>query len=371
MDIQQNVIKPQKQYFYEISFIRAIACLCIVMVHVTAGFYYKNDNTFTWLTQFFNQISRYGTPAFAIISGFLLYNQAIKRGFKLKIFMKSRITKVIIPFFIWSIIYLFLKWNYDQFTLPSSTEETKDFLYFFFTGKSNYHLYFIAIVAQFYLLFPLLQYFKSKRSLILLTLITFFINYFFVSNTINIGHGLFNKFFNERVFLFHWVYYFFLGGLLVYYWDRIMMWVKQNTFFSIILGIIVMISGVFEYHFAEWIESNRPMNMISLPLLFIALAGVYTAFSSLTKIRDYIVEIGNLSMGIYLVHPLILFFLRRYDIFDVFYERSRYLPILFLFTFFTSILLVKVIVKVPFGNYIVTVVKSNKKQNNKTLDISA
>src|SRR5699024_1272603 len=184
MEIQPANLKHQKKYFYEIGFIRAIACLCIVMVHVTAGFYYENDGTFTWFNQFFNQISRYGTPAFAIISGFLLYNQAIKKGFTFKYFVQSRFTKVIIPFLIWSIVYLILKWSYGQFELPnwSSSEEVKDFMYFFFTGKSNYHLYFISIVVQFYLIFPLLQLFKSRNSLILITLITFFVNYFFVTN---------------------------------------------------------------------------------------------------------------------------------------------------------------------------------------------
>ncbi|HLR65983.1 MAG TPA: acyltransferase [Virgibacillus sp.] len=368
MEIQPANLKHQKKYFYEIGFIRAIACLCIVMVHVTAGFYYENDRTFSWLTQFFNQISRYGTPAFAIISGFLLYNQAIKRGFQFQKFLQSRFTKIIIPFLIWSFIYLLLKWQYNQFEFPAinSSQEIKDFLYVFFTGKSNYHLYFIVIVVQFYLLFPLLQFIKSKQSLFLLTLIAFFINYFFVEYNIDIGTGMFNNFLNERVFIFHWIYYFLLGGLLVYYWERIMVWVKQNTIISMLLGLIVIVGGIYEYSFAEWIESNRIMNMINLPILFIAFAGVYVSLSSWKNVRNYIVGIGNMSMGIYLVHPFILFFLRRYDIFDTFYAQTRYLPLVYLFTVISSIILVKIIVKLPFGNYVVTVARSNKQKKAKT-----
>ncbi|WP_088052311.1 acyltransferase [Virgibacillus dakarensis] len=365
MEINQGNIKSSKKYFYEISFIRAIACLCVVTVHVTAGFYYENGNSFNWLTQFLNQISRFGTPAFAIISGFLLYNQVIKRGFNFKKFWKSRFTKVITPFFIWSLLYLLIKWKYNLFAIPSldSSEEIKYFLYYFFTGKSNYHLYFIAIVVQFYLLFPLLQLFKSKKSLMLFTLISFFVNFFFVEYKIEIGNGLFNKFLNERVFFFHWVYYFFMGGLLVYYWDLIIKWIKQNTIFSMLLGLVVVIGGILEYQLAGWIDSNRSLNMINLPLLFVALAGIYSSLSSWNKIKYYFVEIGNLSMGIYLVHPLILFFLRRYEIFNHYFDRTRFLPLVFLFTLFVSIALVKLIVKLPFGNYIVTVVRSNKRSN--------
>lgn len=354
--------QSHNKIFHEISFIRAIACLCIVMVHVTAGFYYENDRTFTWPVQFFNQISRYGTPAFAMISGFLLYNQAINRKFTVKRFLTSRFTKVIIPFLVWSILYLILKWTYNKYTLPNmdTPGEVKDFLYFFFTGKSNYHLYFIAIVVQFYILFPFLKFIKSKNSLILLTITSLFINYFFVQYKIDIGTGLFNNFINERVFIFHWIYYFFLGGLLVYYWEKIMTWVRENTLYSILIGLIVIIAGVFEYKFLGWIESNRVMNMVNLPLLFIAFAGVYISLSSWPRIRNFIIQIGNLSMGIYLVHPFILFFLRNHEFFTMFYERTRYLPLMYLFTLFSSILLVKLITKLPFGNYIVTVAKSNK-----------
>lgn len=360
--MQSKSLSSKSKYFYEISFIRALACLCIVMVHVSAGFYYENDKTFNWLTQFLNQISRYGTPAFAIISGFLLYNQALKRKFNVKKFWKSRFTKVISPFFIWSTIYLILKWSHGQFTLPNfnSIEDTKEFLYFFFTGKSNYHLYFIVIVVQFCLFFPLLEYFKSKKSLVLITLSAFFINFFFVNYTINFGSGYFNQFINEKVFIFHWVYYFFLGGLLVHFWEDILTWVKENEKTSLLLGLVTIIGGVFEYKFAGWIDSNRSINMIALPILFISLSALYNILSPWDKLRHSINEIGNLSMGIYLVHPFVLFFLRNYDFFSPLYERTRYLPFVYILTLISSIIIVKSINNLPLGSYIVTVAKPKK-----------
>ncbi|RIU94914.1 acyltransferase [Oceanobacillus picturae] len=353
----------KQKYYPEISFIRAIACLCVVMVHVTAGYYYTNGGNFNWLTQFLNQISRYGTPAFAIISGFLLYNQAINRKFKVSVFWKSRISKVISPFIIWSIIYLFVKWCYGKYSLPTfnSLTEINDFIYYFFSGKSNYHLYFIAIVVQFYLIFPLLQMMKSKKPLIFLTIIGFFINHFIVNYNINLGNGFLNEFINGRVFIFHWIFYFFLGGLLVYYWDKIITLVKQNIKSSLLIGLIIIFFGVIEYRLTGWIESNRTLNMFNLPLLFISISGLYIALSSFKKIRSYVVEIGNLSMGIYLVHPLILFFLRNHSFFDLFYERTRYLPVIYIFTLVSSIILVKIVTKIPFGSYIVTVAKRKDK----------
>ncbi|MHA6250847.1 acyltransferase [Oceanobacillus sp. CAU 1775] len=354
--------KGKKQYFFEVSFIRAIACLCIVMVHVSAGFYYENGNTFDSFTQFFNQITRFGTPAFAMISGFLLYNQVINRSFKLRFFWKSRITKVVTPFIVWSVFYLILKYFYGQFTLPtfSTVDETKNFIYFFFTGDSNYHLYFIMIVVQFYVLFSFIHKFKSRNQLIILTLIAFFINYFFVQHSFDIRDGYVNILLNDRVFLFHWIYYFFIGGLLVHVWNPLMEWVKKNLLFSLSLGLIVVIGGIVEYQIVDWVATNRVINMINLPILFIAGASIYYLLKAAPTLRNGMLQIGNLSMGIYLVHPMILFFIRRYEIFTWVYDYSFMLPILFLFTMAMSIAVVKLIQELPFGQYIVTVAKPIK-----------
>ena len=345
-----------KNYFYEINFIRAIACLCVVMVHVTAGYYYENDKTFDMITQFFNQITRYGTPAFAIISGFLLNNQLINKRFKMHSFLKSRLTKIVIPFVIWSFIYLILKTIYGYYSFPSwNIVEIKEFIYFFSIGKAHYHLYFISVVIQFYIIFILLRYLHSKNSLLILTIAAFFLNYFFIELKFNFGSGVFNNLMNERAFIFRWIFYFLFGGLLVYYWHRIVAWVKKNIRLNLLIVAVVMIAGCFEYKYTGFLTSTRTLNLINLPLLFIALTGVYFALKRFENIRDIFIRIGNFSMGIYLVHPFVLFFLREYDIFKFLYKSTWYLPLLFLFTLAASLLIVKLISILPLGNYVVTV----------------
>jgi probable poly-beta-1,6-N-acetyl-D-glucosamine export protein len=118
--------KASRKYFYELNFVRAIACLLVVMVHVTARNYHLNDQTFNWATMFLNQVSRLGTPLFAIISGFLLYNQAINRGFQLNRFVSSRFTKVVIPFVVWSFVYMAI--NSYRFPWSENGHELGDFL---------------------------------------------------------------------------------------------------------------------------------------------------------------------------------------------------------------------------------------------------
>ncbi|WP_217586469.1 acyltransferase [Lentibacillus saliphilus] len=362
MNTNPNTLHQKRKIFQEISFIRSVASLCIVMVHVTAGYYHENGNTFDLFTRFLNQITRYGTPAFAIIGGFLLFNQSINKNFNIRKFIKSRFTKIVIPFLVWSFLYLFLKSLYGLYRFPklSTKNDILDFLYFFLTGQSNYHLYFICIVIQFYLLFPFIQTIKSKDKIVFFTFIAFFVNYFFVNFNIDIGEGLLNEFINDKVFLLHWIFYFLFGGVLVLFWDRLINWIKKNQNFSLTLGVIIIISGIIEYNLSGWVTSNRSINMINLPFLFIALIGVYHKLSTTNKVRNVIIELGNLSMGIYLVHPMILFFLRTYDYFNFFYNHTLFLPIMYVFVLAISVVIVRLINRLPFGSYIVTIANNNR-----------
>lgn len=76
------------------------------------------------------------------------------------------------------------------------------------------------------------------------------------------------------------------------------------------------------------------------------------------KIRKQMIELGNLSMGIYLVHPMVLFFIQQNAPFLL--ERTRWIPVAFVLTVLISILIVKLIFKLPMGQNIVTVAGKKK-----------
>lgn len=329
------------------------------MVHVTASNYSLNGGHLNWLLLFFNQIVRYGTPFFAVISGFLLYNQVINRNFNVKKFIFSRFTKIIIPFIIWSLIYLIIKSGnmYDVFT----PENSKLFLYNFVLGKSHYHLYFIAVVLQFYFLFIFLRNFNSKKSLLYLTIISFFLNYFNILYPIHIESVWLNKFFSERAFILNWIFYFFFGGLLVHYWTVITKFVKDNIKYIIFIGIIPLIFIVIEYNIKDVIlDSTRVANLFYTPILFVSFTCGYFLLENSPKIKNMFIEIGNLSMGIYLVHPLVIYYLRQYI--PWIYERTRWILFGYILTVLISLIIVKLIHKTPIGHYIVTVASPKKRK---------
>lgn len=97
------------KYYQEIPIIRSIAAILVVSVHVIAGIYYSNQNFSNDFIGYINQIARLGTPIFAVISAFLLTSSVLRRGFNLRYFIKSRFTKIFLPYIIWSSIYLIYK----------------------------------------------------------------------------------------------------------------------------------------------------------------------------------------------------------------------------------------------------------------------
>lgn len=150
-----------KNFYAEIPFVRAVACLLVVMVHVTAISYNPTVGFNTNINLYLNQFSRFGTPVFAVISSFLLYSSVLKRGFNFKKFLYSRTTKIIIPFIIWTLFYLGIQLAAGTQVLIS----LKQLLSYFIFGEAYYHLYFMVLVIQFYLVFPLLQKLVNKKIL--------------------------------------------------------------------------------------------------------------------------------------------------------------------------------------------------------------
>ncbi|GGF31357.1 hypothetical protein GCM10010954_33200 [Halobacillus andaensis] len=357
----------EKKYLYEINFVRAIACLLVVMVHVGARFYGAYDESHTTLTNFFNQISRIGTPLFAVMSGFLLYNQMAKKHFKVSHFLKSRMVKIISPFVVWSLFYLAFDYfnGIEVFPDWSNSSEVADFTYQFITGESYFHLYFISLVIQFYFLFLIIRKWMNLKTITFATILSIYVNYLFVTNNFEVNNEYVNSFINSRTFLLQWIYYFMLGALLVKLWPYIHQFLlkKSNQMFTLITGLFVLIFSVLDYHsHQQIINSNENLlHFITIPIAFIVLISLYY---QLIFWKDFIMEgfikLGNMSMGIYLIHPFVITLYQWYAPYDVFAEPIYIIPF-HIMVVFICIVLLKIISFLPFSQYIVTLVKSNRK----------
>lgn len=104
----------------------------------------------------------------------------------------------------------------------------------FLTGKTFYHLYFISVILQFCLIFPLLCQ-LNKINIFVLTAISLLISLI----SLNHLYGSNIYFFSDRSFLGNWIFYFFFG-ILFYKFKSIEL--KPSIYYIIIIFILFAIS---------------------------------------------------------------------------------------------------------------------------------
>ena len=246
-----------------------------------------------------------------------------------------------------------------SFSELNDSESIQQFVYDFVTGDSYMHLYFIAVVIQFYIIFPLIQQFNSRKQLFWLTMVSLFINYFYLTAKPDIGSGIIHQLTQERAFLLNWIFYFFLGGLLVHLWKPLIKYIKENLVFVAMLCMIPIFFMTYEYISNGLVRnSTRPANLMYVPVFFVSIVSVYYLLDKYKRFRNVVLEIGNMSMGIYLVHPLVIYFIRN-DAAWLF-ERTRWIALGYILTVLISILIVKLVHKLPFGQYIVIIAGKKK-----------
>src|SRR5660397_233454 len=93
-----------------LDYLRVIACFSVIIVHISAmgivssesGSYYHKGIIL------FNRFFKYTTPAFLFLSGITSFYGYRHREYKYLDFLKRRLKTVVVPFVLWSSIYLSL-----------------------------------------------------------------------------------------------------------------------------------------------------------------------------------------------------------------------------------------------------------------------
>ena len=145
----------------EFDLIRAGTALAVVAIHVTAGYM---DLSLGYIC---NHLVRFAVPLFIVISGFLLYWTDQGNPFvPTRQFYQKRLHKILGPYVIWTCLYCLLNFYLLRLSSPwlFLTTLGNSLLW----GNAYYHLYFLIIILQLYLLYPFLRNWmlRSARSLL-------------------------------------------------------------------------------------------------------------------------------------------------------------------------------------------------------------
>ncbi|WP_145051198.1 acyltransferase [Paenibacillus xylanexedens] len=137
--------------------LRGMAFLAIVMQHNIAEYIYRADIAqpdSIMLTMIYH-LTRFGTPTFVFLAGVLLFYHHSHKKPDYPRYIRKRFGDIYVPFVLWTLIYWLAVRIFTPEFWQSGTFDVRSFIRELFLPQTGYHLWFVLMVFQFYVLFTL------------------------------------------------------------------------------------------------------------------------------------------------------------------------------------------------------------------------
>ncbi|MGE5294456.1 MAG: acyltransferase [Solirubrobacterales bacterium] len=295
-----------------IEVLRTFSCFAIVMLHVASLHfgYHKVSSASWWVCNVFDASTRFAVPVFLMISGALLLDP--QRTETLSAFYRKRMSRLLAPCLFWIAFYMALNvvQNTRAFTVQSLG---RDLL----TGQVYYHLWYLFILPGLYLVTPFLRSFLREASSREVLWLAFVIYGFSLCEKI-LRRGLFGSE-QETVFTMFvpFISYYILGSWLTRRRQDSLGSRRWAIAIPALIAAIVLAVGTLAY----WFPSREsvyclPYSHLS-PLTLAYSVAVFIVFScsdglarrTIDSIGRYAFMIAPATLGIYLIHPFLLYVL--------------------------------------------------------------
>lgn len=143
-------------HLWQVDVVRLLTFGAVIAVHSLA-FTEQPDNVPAAGAM---MLLQYGREVFFSLTGFVLIYSTAGRPLRLGKFWGKRISYVVVPYVAWSAIYYaYTIWG-PAHAQPSLSVFASDLLY----GGAEYHLYFLLVTVQLYLMFPLIRRFAYRTA---------------------------------------------------------------------------------------------------------------------------------------------------------------------------------------------------------------
>ncbi len=277
-----------RKTYPEIHLLRILACLMVIVIHVTATpVVTLIPNSIPQLFFIFiNRFSKPSVPIFIFISGFLLKTPSPSTSF-----YKNKIPKLVVPYILWATAY------YVLFVILKIYPLSLNFyLLGLLKGTFVYHLYFMVIILQLYLLFPLIQRAYTKWGILPV---------FLLSLALQTASGLTAFPMQDRLFPTY-IGYFVLGMVL-----------RENKHtFSLYKGSTLILTGLLYTH--QFIESQNngitlSFQLVSLTYMLFSLYSCYVLLCLMQQAKALYHRheqtynfLSRSTLTVYYAHPLII-----------------------------------------------------------------
>lgn len=133
---------------------KLVSCLAVIAIHTSARGITEPaaQETVRSISMFFNGLSNFAVPSFIFLSGLALTLRYGNKPLAILHFVRKRMKSILIPYLFWSFTYFYIYARAGYYAIDLNNIRSVIFL-----GTGEYHLYFVVILFQLYLLFPFLK----------------------------------------------------------------------------------------------------------------------------------------------------------------------------------------------------------------------
>ncbi|MEV7098875.1 acyltransferase [Amycolatopsis sp. NPDC051045] len=304
-------------YLHQIDLFRLITFACVILIHVVGATNFAQDvgaNAVETPLHFTRE-------AFFALTGFVLVFQNRRREFTAGDFWRRRLPLVATPYLAWSMFF----WAYSLVTggqQPGSLEASMRLLLAdLVTGGAWYHLYFLLVTMQVYLLFPvlmkLLRATEGKHRWLLLGsgLVQVGVTLFMTYQPLGVSYETITHLYGT---ILPYQFYTLFGAVVAMHFETVHAWAGRHRL--LLGGAFVAVLAGTEWYYLRTVHSGTfpqvasdPFQPYLIPWFLTVIAAIY-AFATRWAARRregsrgarVVSWAANRSFSIFLVHPLAL-----------------------------------------------------------------
>ncbi|MCT2582589.1 acyltransferase [Actinophytocola gossypii] len=354
---------------HHVDLMRVITFACVVLVH-TVGSVMSHSTAPVAALDYLMHFTRY---AFVAITVFVLFVGYYRRDDGVLPFYRRRFGLVVLPYLLWSGIYLALTLSNSPWRGFGGTLRFigHNIVY----GSSWYHLYFLLVSMQIYLVFPLLRWLlrrtEGHHGLLAAGAWVLQLGYMYVVAFVPAPAGWAGWLLWGRSFTLLPMYIGFaiLGALAAVHYERMHAWVTSHLrLLGAVASLGLMATGVIFYVRVYELDTPprraamamHPAQVVPALAMILALYVVGTMWLARRRDDDPLarfVDAGSVrAFGVYACHPLAIWLLGQWFtptlLAEIPYNVVR-VPIVVLAVYVTSVVLVELMLRSPFAKQLV------------------
>jgi surface polysaccharide O-acyltransferase-like enzyme len=367
--MQSATPAPANSRFLWADFIRGMGIVLVILGHVSSipMQRFHDVTPLNWqVANIYNVIARSCVPLLFMISGALL----LPRQESLKDFFRKRFKRVLFPFLLWSLLYIFWKegcfsiggtyetWRQGCFGEYSFVNSIKVIIMWLITRPAEYHLWFMYELFAIYLITPVLRVIvNAGRDDILWYMIAIWFVFGPLQRLVEFRLR-FDLIF-DLGYLTGYLGYFILGYLITKIKITKPMLVAAGIVYVAMAYYTANITMVYSFREGKLVDYFQfllswNVVLLSSSLYILLRAWAETIFQKphpfLAKVA---VSLTAASFGIYLLHVFVISWMEKLHISPLVGSAIVAVPLTTLCVFFVSWLIIALLMKIPYVREVV------------------